>query len=90
MQMHELKTIQPFFDLVYDGKKDFEIRKNDRNFQSGDILWLREYDKDCLMFLRRSIICQVTCIIHRDKFAGLAIGYCAMGIEILKKGTEFK
>jgi len=40
---HLLKTVQPYFDDVADFKKTFEVRKNDRNFQVGDRLFLQEF-----------------------------------------------
>lgn len=43
MKVHELKTLNPFFQDVWDGKKDFEVRKNDRNFEIGDRVKLVEY-----------------------------------------------
>lgn len=44
MMIHHLKTVQPFFDDMKNGIKTFESRKDDRNFQVGDILVLHEYD----------------------------------------------
>lgn len=43
---HELKTVSPYFEAVRDGKKTFEIRKNDRDFSMGDIVILRHFEKD--------------------------------------------
>jgi len=44
MAEHELKTWPHLFDAIKDGRKRFDIRRNDRGFQTGDILTLRKYD----------------------------------------------
>lgn len=41
---HELKIRPEYFDAVRNRIKTFEVRKNDRNYQVGDWLKLREYD----------------------------------------------
>ena len=41
---HTLKTWPVFFADVETGAKNFEIRKNDRNFQVGDFLRLEEFE----------------------------------------------
>lgn len=42
MREHELKTDPAVFAATFAREKAFEIRKNDRNFQVGDVLRLRE------------------------------------------------
>lgn len=46
MKVHKLKTIQPFFNDVFYNKKEFEVRKNDRDYQIGDRLQLIEFGEN--------------------------------------------
>jgi hypothetical protein len=41
-KIHKLKTWNSFFDDVWEEKKTFDIRKNDRDFKEGDVLELIE------------------------------------------------
>lgn len=41
---HELKILPEYFKAVVSGIKRFEIRKNDRGYNVGDILRLNEYE----------------------------------------------
>lgn len=42
--IHELKIFPKYFDAVVSGDKTFEVRRNDRDFNVGDILNLMEFD----------------------------------------------
>ena len=42
-KIHLLKTDPNFFDDIKRGKKRFGLRKNDRNFEVGDVLILHKY-----------------------------------------------
>ena len=42
MAILELKTDPDVFDQSWEGVKDYEIRRDDRRFEVGDILILRE------------------------------------------------
>ena len=44
MDTHELKILPQYFQAVWNGTKNFELRKNDRDYKVGDILILREYN----------------------------------------------
>ena len=37
---HELRTWAPYYDAVVSGEKKFEVRRDDRGFQKGDIVRL--------------------------------------------------
>ncbi len=44
MKTHELKTLPEYFELVRTEVKNFEVRKNDRDFKVGDLLILKEWN----------------------------------------------
>ncbi|MFH7619636.1 DUF3850 domain-containing protein [Leuconostoc mesenteroides] len=44
MKIHELKLDTEYFDDVNSGLKTFEIRKNDRDYQVGDLLSLSRFE----------------------------------------------
>ena len=41
---HRLKIKPEYYQAVFDGRKNFEVRKKDRDFEVGDTLILCEYD----------------------------------------------
>lgn len=41
--LHHLKTLPEYFQAVIDGRKPFEVRKDDRGFKPGDKVILEEY-----------------------------------------------
>lgn len=41
-QHHFLKTETEYFQAIEQGRKKFELRKNDRDFKVGDLLHLKE------------------------------------------------
>ena len=42
--VHELKILPQYYEAVANGSKTFEVRKNDRRFQKGDTVRLREWE----------------------------------------------
>jgi hypothetical protein len=76
---HTLKTEQPWFDLVVEGVKNFEIRKNDRDYKEGDILELLEYDQQTKQFTDDYVIAKVELVCE---FAQKE-GWVVMGIKVL-------
>ena len=43
---HDLKIYSEYFRLVWDNKKTFEIRKNDRDFKVGDSITLHAINRE--------------------------------------------
>lgn len=78
---HDLKTLPEYFQAVCDGRKTFEIRKNDRNFKEGDILNLWEWSEDT-GYTKRVVFRRVTYILKEQPY--VPEGYVCMGIRRLK------
>lgn len=87
--IHELKTVNHYWDAVYSGAKTFEVRKNDRAFQTGDVLVLTRTDErgysDTLPsdtsspFAKSQISFRITYLLQGGQF-GIEPGYCVLGL----------
>lgn len=44
MKLHDIKCWPEFYPDVASGRKPFEIRKNDRDYEVGDLLKIRWFD----------------------------------------------
>lgn len=80
--IHELKCWNEPFEEIISGKKKFEFRLNDRNYNVGDELQLNEWDPVRQKYTGR-VTYQVVTSILRKGF-GLPEGYCIMSIEKLR------
>ena len=80
MRIHELKTWPQFYEPIETGKKRFELRNDDRGFETGDILHLREYDNTLGKYTDRSMFARIDFLMRRWPEMGLKDGYCIMSI----------
>ena len=85
MPTHELKTWPEYFYDVEKGVKPFEVRVNDRNFQMGDTLILKEFDPEREKrngngYTGRELTRIVTYILQGERI-GIKPGYCVMGLK---------
>lgn len=78
---HELKAHGPPFTAVLAGEKTFEIRKDDRGFEVGDILHLREWEPFEGRYTGRECKARVD-YIARDAW-GLPPGLVVMSIVVV-------
>lgn len=58
--VHELKIWPEYFEAVCNGTKTFELRRNDRGFQVGDTLILKEWKDE---YTGRQVTCEVSYIL---------------------------
>lgn len=81
---HELKTWPEPFQAIEEGFKSFELRLNDRGFEVGHWLHLREYQFATpgveAHYTGRNTIRRVTYVLESG-FPGLRPGYVIMGLE---------
>ena len=81
MKIHELKILPEYYDVVRFGDKRFEIRKNDRDYHTGDILRLKEWDGK--QYTGEELDAVVRYIYHGIDEYGLAEGYCVLSIDTM-------
>jgi hypothetical protein len=84
MTTHDLKTWPGPFQAVRDRVKRFEFRSNDRDYQEGDTLRLREWDPATARYTGRVEEHIVTYALGEG--FGIPEGYCVMSIE--PKGSD--
>ncbi len=74
MAEHVLKVWPEYFEAMASGKKTFEIRKNDRGFQCGDTLTLREYVPGSDEYTGFAVKRTVSYVLSGDDPMGFAFG----------------
>jgi len=79
---HDLKTVVPYFGLLQQGIKDFEVCFDDKDFLVGDTLNLQEYKYEkptgeCVQKRIKYIL---------RRFKGLQTGYVVVGLEDIENG----
>ena len=77
---HELKILPKWFEDVQSHKKNFEIRKADRDFNIGDYLILKEWERD--KYTGRYVVRQIEYIYKGDGKYGLSEDYWILGLKI--------
>lgn len=76
---HELKTLTSYFKEVTSRTKNFEIRKDDRNFEIGDSILLLEIDSSG--YTGKSCRRNIKYILRDAVSFGLRKGFVVLGIE---------
>lgn len=66
---HDLKIASVYFEAVQEGRKTFEVRKNDRNFQNADTVCLKEWNEEN-GYSGREMEFRIGYVLPLDKFYG--------------------
>lgn len=84
MKLHELKILPEYYEKVKEGEKRFELRKDDRNFQVGDLIRLCEYDG--ANYTGRDTLYEILYKLDGGQY-GLEKGYCILSIKPYRSET---
>lgn len=76
---YEVKTAPSYFEAAMAGKKMFELRKNDRNYQVGRKLLQKEFKDN--EYTGRALLQEITYLL--EDYTGLEDGYCILGVKNL-------
>ena len=75
----EKKILPEYFRAVKCMKKTFEIRRDDSDYQVGDMLRLREWDGE--KYTGNVVIRQITYVLRDCPDYGLQPGFCILAIQ---------
>jgi hypothetical protein len=81
--VHELKTTPDMLALIWSGEKTAELRWDDRDFQEGDLLWLREWSKET-GYAQRFVLVRVTHAL--GNYDGLQPGFAMLSFTVVERG----
>lgn len=87
MKVHDLKSWPEFYDALLAGTKNFELRNDDRGFEVGDELCLREWNPRTKQYSGRKTVRLVSYILEHRPEAGCAAtfgirdGYVIMALR---------
>lgn len=78
---HKLKSWPSCFGPIVMGNKTFELRRDDRGYNVGDVLLLQEWDQEKKAYTGREAEMRVTYILRSKDNNPIAAGYCIMAIR---------
>jgi hypothetical protein len=82
MATHELKSWPSQFQAMWTGRKRAEFRRDDRGYQVGDLLELREWDPDEQRYTGFRLAARVTHLVRGPEFE-VPAGFAVLSIEVL-------
>lgn len=83
MKIHELKINQIYLKLIIDGRKNWEVRKNDRNFKEGDTIIVKEYILETKSYTGREAEGTILYVFSNDEM--LKPGYVILSVKWTRK-----
>lgn len=94
MKLHELKILHKYLVDISRGEKTFELRKNDRDYQVGDLIHFINVNKDGTISICREPYIDdnqlyiITYVLKDVEKYGLDKDYCILSIKKLNIKEE--
>ena len=87
--LHEVKTVNPFFNDQWDKKKNFVVRKNNRDYRVKDIFVSTEFNSEDRTFTERVIYSKIVYVLDNPDFC--KEGFVILGLkEITRSRTVLR
>lgn len=83
-KLHSIKIHPMYYMHIEKGIKTFEVRKNDRNYQTGDYLLLREYNNEENIYTGRQLLVEIIYILKEY----MKDDYVVLGIRLDNKNES--
>lgn len=80
-RVHELKCWPESFELIRRDMKAAEVRCNDRNYRSGDVLVMCEWDPRLELYTGRQLTRRVMDVLAPGKFPGIEKGFVMLSLS---------
>ena len=81
MTHHKLKTYPKYFDAVARGEKRFEIRRDDRNYQPGDLVTLQRFHPGTQQYTGAEMDFQIGYVLRHAQVFGIEKGHCVFDLK---------
>ncbi len=85
---HVVKSWSHFFDAIKAGKKLHDLRKDDRDYEVGDIMHLKRYDIEKGQFTGDWLVAEITYITNNKypcafSSSVLPQDYCILSLKVI-------
>lgn len=86
--IHELKSWPEFFRQIISGARTHELRMDDRNFNIGDVLWLREFVPESDAYTGSECDAEITSLTSADVPCAVSVEaldprFCILSIRVM-------
>lgn len=79
MKIHEVKTWIRFEQDIITARKNFEVCKDDRDYQVGDVIKHKFWNEDLEQYTGKEYTQLITYYLEGGQF-GIQDGYCVLGV----------